>query len=136
MRLLVTFASLGFSSLVVACGGQVTGSDGGTTQADGGICVDLEPSAFDTSCNADPDCVGIAAGSICSGYTCICPSATINANSQAAYEAMLSKVPQGSGQPCGCPAFGAPRCISSQCVFCPNPALKPPSYPPGCPDGG
>ena len=117
--------------LLAACGGQVAGSGG-----DGGLCVDIEPSAFDTSCSADSDCIGIAAGNICSGYNCICPGAAISAKSQAAYEATLSKVPKGSGPMCSCPAFGAAHCIASQCVFCPNPAMNPPSYPPGCPDGG
>ncbi len=91
-------------------------SDGGTTQSDGGLCVDIEPSAFDTSCNTDPDCIGIATGNICSGYNCICPGASIGASSQAAYDATLGKVPKGPSV-CSCPALGFSRCIASQCVF-------------------
>jgi len=136
MRLLIV------ASLLAACGGQVAGSDGGTsndgatTQGDGGICVDIETSAFDTSCNADPDCIGIYAGSLCAGYNCICPVSSISATSQAAYDATLAKVTKGSGPVCNCPAFGTSHCIASQCVFCPTPASNPPSYPPGCPDAG
>ena len=121
--------------LVAACGGQVAGFDGGTTQSDGGLCVDIEPSAFDTSCNTDPDCIGIATGNICSGYNCICPGASISASSQAAYDATLGKVPKGPSV-CSCPALGFSRCIASQCVFCPNPALHPTTVPSGCPDAG
>lgn len=119
-------------SFLVACGGQVAGADGGT---DGAICIDLEVSAFDTSCSVASDCIGIYAGNLCSGYNCICPVASISAASEAAYQAALAKVTEG--QPaCGCPLFGTAHCIASQCVFCPNPALNPSSYPPGCPDGG
>lgn len=136
MRLLVV------AWILAACGGQLVGVDGGaskdgtTTQADSAVCVDIEPSAFSTSCNADHDCIGAWAGNLCSGYDCICPVSSISAMSQAAYDEALSKVPKGPGPMCGCPLFGTPRCIASQCVFCPNAALHPPSYPPGCPDGG
>ncbi len=128
MRLLI------LAWLLIACGGQVTGGDGGSSN-DGGACVDLEPSQFDTACTADPDCVSVASGNICSGYDCICPSAAISASSQAAYEAQLSKVPHGANI-CSCPALGIPHCVASQCVFCPNPARHPQTLPPGCPDGG
>lgn len=116
--------------LLSACGEQLAASDGG------GQCVDIQTTAFDTSCNADPDCVAVYAGNLCAGYNCICPTGAINTNSETAYYANLSKVPKGTGPMCQCPAFGTPRCVASQCVFCPNPALNPSSYPPGCPDGG
>ena len=124
-----------FASLLLACGGQLNTSDGGTTN-DSGVCIDLEPSAFDTSCGGDSDCIGVYGGNLCSGYNCICPTSSISAKSQSAYEAMFSKVTKGTGPVCSCPAFGTPHCIASQCVFCPNPALHPQSYPPGCPDAG
>jgi hypothetical protein len=134
MRLLVIMASL-----LVACGGEISGADGGNSSDastnQGDVCVDLETTSFDTSCNADTDCIGIYAGTLCSGYNCICPTATINASSEPAYGAMRAKVPSGKSV-CTCPLFGTPHCIMSECVFCPNPGLKPMSLPPGCPDGG
>jgi hypothetical protein len=87
---------------------------------------------FDTSCNVEADCVAIASGTFCAGYNCSCPSATINASSQPDYEAIFSKVPHGPSI-CSCPALGSAKCIAAQCVFCPNPATKPSTFPPGCP---
>lgn len=119
---------------MIACGGQITTTDGGTQvdAGDGGFCLDIEASEFTTSCNATTDCIAIAAGTFCAGYNCSCPSASINASSQSAYDAEITKVPKGTNL-CSCPALGSPKCISSQCVFCPNPALKPQTFPPGCP---
>jgi len=127
--------------LLAACGGRIADSDGGSsndasTQADGGTCIDLEPSAFGTSCDVDTDCLAVYSGNLCSGYNCICPNSSISAQGQPAYAAAMSKVAKGSGPMCSCPPFGMPHCIASECVFCPNPALNPPSLPPGCPDGG
>jgi hypothetical protein len=123
--------------IVVACGGQITTTTDGGTQTDasdddGAVCVDIEPSAFTSSCNVTNDCIAIAAGTFCSGYNCSCPSASISASAQSAYQAQISKVPKGPSV-CSCPALGSPKCISAQCVFCPNPALKPQTFPPGCP---
>ena len=121
--------------LATACGGQISTNDGGTqpdASPDSGVCVDIHASSFDTSCNTSTDCVAIAEGTFCSGYNCSCPSATINASSQSAYDAQIGKVPHGPSL-CSCPLVGSPKCISSQCVFCPNPSLKPPTFPPGCP---
>lgn len=125
---------------MTACGGQVASIDGGATSdaggtsdaSDGSICVDIDAAAFDTTCNGDPDCIAIAAGTFCTGYNCSCPSATINASSQAAYQALIGSVPHGPTV-CSCPLLGSPRCIGAQCVFCPNPATKPSTFPPGCP---
>ena len=120
--------------LTVACGGQITTTDGGTQQdaSDGGKCVDIDPTAFDTACNITSDCVQIAAGTFCAGYNCSCPSAAISASSQDAYQALISSVPHGPGI-CSCPLLGSPKCITGHCVFCPNPATKPSTFPPGCP---
>ena len=137
-----TLALLATLALTGACGGQVAGADGGTTlqtdggaDADGGVCVDLEVSSSDTSCASDSDCIAVAApGVVCSGYDCLCPGATINAKSEAAYDAQRSKIEQGPGPQCGCPFLGAPHCIAGKCVLCPSPSD--PNLPPGCPDGG
>jgi len=120
--------------LAVACGGQVATTDAGTQPdaGDGGPCVDIEATQFDTSCVATADCIGVAAGTFCAGYNCSCPSASINASSQSAYAAEIAKVPHGPNI-CSCPLLGSPKCVASQCVFCPNPATKPSTFPPGCP---
>lgn len=120
--------------MTASCGGEITSVDGGTQMdaGDAGICVDLEPSQFGTSCEASPDCVAIAVGTFCTGYNCSCPSATINVSSQAAYASLIATVPHGPSV-CTCPLLGSAACIASQCVFCPNPSLKPPTFPPGCP---
>jgi hypothetical protein len=123
---------------VLGCGGQImSNNDAGdaTTDVAPG-CTNLDPSAFGVSCSSDPDCVSVVAGQLCAGYTCSCPTGSIAKATQAAYEAVVSKVPQGSGHPCLCPFLGASRCIASACVFCPNPELQPASFPPGCPDAG
>jgi len=148
-KLGLLFASA--SLALVACGGQLGGDDGGTTDHDDGgttatteggppdaaiVCVDPETSDFDTSCSSDDDCIAVAAGGpVCDGYACFCPNATISADSEGAYQAMLAKVKPATGGMCGCPLLGVPHCIASECVFCPPPSLNEP-LPPGCPDGG
>lgn len=132
---MTSFSSLARWTLLVtaSCGGQITSTDGGTQvdAGDAGICVDVQPSQFDVSCEASTDCVAIAAGTFCASYNCSCPNATINA-SQSAYESLIATVPHGASN-CSCPLLGSPACIASQCVFCPNPATKPSTFPPGCP---
>ena len=128
------------SLALLACGGRLGENDAGTTALEAGpdaaACVDLETSDFDTSCTDDGDCVAVAAGGpVCDGYACLCPNATISASSQPAYEATLEKVTPAANGFCGCPLFGTPHCIASQCVFCPNPSATT-NTPPGCPDGG
>lgn len=126
--------------LLASCGGEISTNDGGTKidagaagdAGDAGVCIDVEPSQFDTSCDASTDCVPIAAGTFCAGYNCSCPGATINAASQSDYASLIATVPHGPGI-CSCPFLGSPRCIASQCVFCPNPAMHPSTLPPGCP---
>lgn len=109
--------------------------EGGTvSSSDGGTCVNIDVSNFDTSCTADSDCIEVTPGTICAGYTCICGGASISAADQARYDALLASVPRGEGPGCNCPAFGIPRCLQSQCVLCatfPNPHEDP-----RCPDGG
>jgi hypothetical protein len=134
-----------------ACGGQITGDDSGidahgdATNApdasiDSSICIDIEPGNFDTSCGGDTDCIQIASGTLCSSSSgqapCLCPTASISATDESKYQAQLKTIEQGGAVGCGCPLLGTPHCIQTQCVFCPNPEIKPSSIPPGCPDGG
>ncbi|MGH7293920.1 MAG: hypothetical protein ACRELB_03250, partial [Polyangiaceae bacterium] len=112
-----------------------TQEDSGITSSDGGFCIDIDTSTYDTSCAVDDDCINVSAGVICAGYNCLCGGSTVSASEQARYEAALATVPQGKGPFCSCPYFGRPRCIATQCVFCPS-SIGGSDPPPGCPDGG
>ena len=118
--------------------GGSTSADGAAVDAaagDGATCVDIDVSTYDKSCQTDSDCINVAAGTICSGYNCLCGGAAISAGEQARYNAALGSVEAGPGPYCGCPYFGGPRCIQAQCVYCPS-SVGPMPAPPGCPDGG
>ena len=109
-------------------------ADSGSQSGDGGACVDIDLATYDTSCQSDTDCINVNAGSICSGYTCLCGGHAINVDGEARYEAALSSVSPGPGPLCECPALGRPRCVQTQCVYCPS--FSGTAGPPGCPDGG
>jgi len=124
---------------VDASGGSADALVDSAVRGDGGFCIDIDPSSFDTSCSVDSDCIGIYAGQLCDGYSCSCPSATISASGQAAYNQVFSSVTPSSGGLCSCPALISPRCAQGAsggvCTACPNPAFGG-SIPPGCPDAG
>jgi hypothetical protein len=103
-------------------------SDGGVSP-DAGVCVDLEPSMFDTSCKSDSDCVDVTLGEICDS-DCMCGGSAINAADQAKYNQLVAAVPPGEA--CGCPFLGTPRCVANQCIVCGGIA---PSHA-ACPDAG
>lgn len=96
---------------------------------DGGACVDLEPSMFDSSCNDSSDCIDVTLGTLCD-RDCLCGGATINAADQAEYDQLIANVPPGEA--CGCPYFGKPVCAGGQCIVCGGAA--PPNA--ACPDAG
>jgi hypothetical protein len=126
------------SSVLQEAGGGLTSSDaavGDGAASDGATCVDIDVSTYDRSCQTDSDCINVSAGTICSGYNCLCGGAAINADGQARYQAALASVQPGPGPYCGCPYFGRPRCLQTQCVYCPS-SVGPMPAPPGCPDGG
>jgi hypothetical protein len=130
-------AASGSSVLQEAGGGSTSSVDAAVDVAatDGASCVDIDVSTYDRSCQTDSDCINVAAGTICSGYNCLCGGAAISATEQARYNAALASVQPGPGPYCGCPYFGRPRCLQSQCVYCPS-SIGPMPAPPGCPDGG
>jgi hypothetical protein len=80
--------------------------------------VDLDPSHYDKACQTDDDCIRVAVGQLCAGYTCSCPGGTIGAAASAQYGALAASVPAGDTG-CECPATGTGRCIVGQCVWCP-----------------
>jgi hypothetical protein len=131
------------SSVLQEAGGRMPSSDAAGVDAgavdaaagDGATCVDIDVSTYDKSCQTDSDCINVAAGTICSGYNCLCGGAAISVSEQGRYNAALGFVEAGPGPYCNCPYFGGPRCIQAQCVYCPS-SIGPMPAPPGCPDGG
>jgi hypothetical protein len=102
-------------------------SDAAVTDAvslqDGAVCIDVAPSDYDRSCQADGDCVLMTAGTFCAnGPRCFCADATINARDQARYAARWADVQallaDSTGPVCHCPASGMPRCVAGQCTLC------------------
>jgi hypothetical protein len=73
---IVSLASL-IALALGACGGKQLGGGGGSggpgdaggvfTEPDGAVCVDIDLSTYDTSCNQASDCISITAGTICGG---------------------------------------------------------------------
>jgi hypothetical protein len=108
-------------------GGCTTSVDAGPP--DGGVCVDLEPSMFDTSCATSSDCIDVTLGELCANG-CLCGGSAINVADQAKYGQLIADLP--SGELCGCPYFGSPVCVAGQCIVCGGAA--PPN--PACPDAG
>ena len=108
--------------------GATSGPDGRTTTLpDGAVCVDIDPSTLDESCNLDTDCHLVAAGQLCPG-ACGCGNTPIGAAGEAAYGAAISSVSFGV---CACGALGQPRCLEHKCTACGGP-----NEPAGCSDGG
>jgi hypothetical protein len=107
--------------------GQTTPEAGPSPEA--GVCVDIELSSFDPSCQVDSDCIDITTGTICKGQ-CACGGSAVNVSGEAAYEQALASL--GSSVGCPCPFGGQPRCLSNHCALC-GVGLDQPA---GCPDGG
>jgi hypothetical protein len=106
-----------------------------TAGVDAAVCVEIDPTTFDQSCQMDRDCLAIAAGTFCSGMPpCFCPFAVINADGDGRYQALIQQAEQLAAPThgCFCPASGAPRCIQGSCALCGGAS---PSHA-GCPDGG
>jgi hypothetical protein len=101
-----------------------------TVEPDGGRCIDIEASMYDTSCQVDSDCEIVTTGTFCDGdLDCLCGGAAINVDGDDQYRAALSNI-QFSPPGCSCPALGAAHCIhppfaspTGSCVYCPNPVL-------------
>lgn len=113
-------------AFIVGCSGRTASgpSDDGGTASDGGACVDISASDYDTSCHTAADCITITAGRICDG-TCFCGGTTINASGKAAYADATQGIQGGQ---CACGFEGAPQCIGGTCTLC----TGAPNDPPGC----
>jgi hypothetical protein len=98
---------VGVLLLLAACGNR-SGTNGGT-------CVDISASSYDTSCQSASDCVGITQGHLCSP-ACLCPNALVNASSLAQWQKDVSALAKGT--PCECPASGAvASCVQGTCEY-------------------
>jgi hypothetical protein len=110
---------------------SVTTDDAGPPPEDSGnVCVTVNLSSYDLSCQQTSDCIAITSGTLCSNG-CLCGGSAINVDGQAQYEQAISALP--SGEECGCPYSGSPACVQGECVICGGYQVPQPS---GCPDGG
>lgn len=102
--------------------------DGGPSDVDASVCVNVDPASLGLQCTLDSDCNSVGVGNLCSG-TCNCPDGSIRSSALAQYQSLIAPV---MFVPCNCPALGTSHCIAGACTWCSfgmNPA-------PGCPDGG
>jgi hypothetical protein len=110
---------------------------------DAGSCVDLVASSADLACESDGDCMPVIVGQVCPGFVpsvggrlgTYCDNGAANATGASRLNAQLLAIPHGEDAGFDfCDAIpGTPRCLSKQCVMCPEDAA---GGPPGCRDGG
>jgi hypothetical protein len=99
-------------------------------------CTSLLASAYDHSCDADTDCVGVGEVPSCSTSTCACPTAAINKSANAQYSALFSQVTAAyPPEACNCPCLSGAICRSGTCqaAFCGPPTAD---TLPSCADAG
>jgi hypothetical protein len=87
--------------------------DAGVSTGDGGTCVDIDLSAYDSSCNQTSDCILIRTGEVCSGQ-CECGGEPVNASEETRYRQATSGITFGL---CFCPIQASPECLENRCVF-------------------
>jgi len=89
----------------------VEGPDGGPP--DGGTCVFVDTSTYDSSCKVDTDCTLIHSGQICSGE-CLCGgNAAINVDGEARYQDAIAGL---NLLDCPCVAQPPPFCAGGVCL--------------------
>jgi hypothetical protein len=95
-------------------GGGSGGSNG--LVSPGGSCVNIELSAYDTSCVQSSDCISVNVGQVCTG-ACLCGGGgAISASAQPEYKAALSSI--RTYDTCPCPPPRPVACVEGQCTFC------------------
>jgi hypothetical protein len=107
------------------CVNSSTPIDAGAPE-DSGVCVDIDISTYDQSCEADSDCIEVTGGTVCTDG-CQCGGSVINVDGEARYHAAIAPVQGGGG--CPCPEDGQPACVHNRCTLCGFAAAA-------CPDGG
>jgi hypothetical protein len=95
-----------------------------------GACVEVSASSFDRSCKADSDCIEVATGALCTGQ-CLCPTDSISASAQGAYDMAIAPIETGPPPSCNCPSPGYAYCAGGTCAICPPGAFCVSSYPDG-----
>jgi hypothetical protein len=98
-----------------ADGGSTSGPGGGTAPC---VCVTVDLSMFDRSCQTARDCMAIAAGVVCTNQ-CVasCGNAFVNVGDLPRYQqaiAPLSMQPPPLG--CSCPDRATAACVGGRCV--------------------
>jgi hypothetical protein len=99
------------TGLAASCGGSTD-----TANADGGVCVAIDVSTYDQSCNAASDCIVIQTGNVCS-EECVCGSSTVNASEEARYNEATSGLL--FSEFCDCPPEPVLECTNHLCVSVP-----------------
>jgi hypothetical protein len=102
-------------------GGSSTGGGGGagggtavSPGEPGESCVNVDLSAYDTSCIQNTDCISVNVGQVCSG-TCLCGGGgAISASAQPEYKAALSSIQ--TNDTCPCPPARPVACVAGQCT--------------------
>jgi hypothetical protein len=115
-RIVGAMSMLLASLLLMGADGKGCGGDASTGAARGN-CT-LQPSAYDTSCQVDSDCVAVSLGNVCADMCAgICPNAAIRSSESARYNADLAAAPAShtSGVACSC-AFGPAVCRAGACA--------------------
>jgi hypothetical protein len=80
---------------------------------DGGVCVNVDPSAYDRSCDTAADCRSIASGMVCSG-NCLCANSAISVYDWGRYQQAIEPL-VGSAGVCHCPMESVPSCVDGGC---------------------
>jgi hypothetical protein len=89
--------------------------DGGPFQI---TCVSVDLQAFDSSCNADSDCMAISAGTICPSQCIdVCPNTAINVDGKTRYDQILAQLPSWPSCECGFIAAPDAFCVQGVCTF-------------------
>jgi hypothetical protein len=116
--------------------GRDAGASSDASAAPDTACIPVLASAYDQSCDADTDCVGVGEVPSCSNATCVCPTAAINKSANAQYSALLAQVTAAyRPQPCNCPCLSGAICRGGVCqaAYCGPP---PGDTLPSCADAG
>jgi len=82
------------------------------------VCVTVDLSAYDRSCQTAQDCIPIGAGVLCSNQ-CIasCGNAYVNSGELGRYRKAIGPlVAQQSTVGCNCPNIPVPACVQGRCV--------------------
>jgi hypothetical protein len=110
---------------IASDGGVDAGTSNDASAATDAACTPVLASAYDQSCDADTDCVGVGEVPSCSTSTCACPTAAVNKSANAQYSALFSQVTAAyPPAACNCPCLSGAICRGGACqaAYCGPPA--------------